>query len=89
MGLLGFLIFLIFIFNIIYKIFKQFKASEAKYKVIIITFLTIIICELLPIRSYGSIFQTVNGSMFWYLLSLASSISTLLFKKSLRLKNVI
>ena len=88
-GFLGFLIFLIFIFNIIYKIFKQFKASKTKYKVIIITFLTIIICELFPLRSYGSIFQTVNGSMFWYLLSLASSISTLLFKKSLRLKNVI
>lgn len=88
-GLLGFLIFLIFIINIIYKVFKQFKASERKYKVIIITFLTIIICELFPIRSYGSIFQTVNGSMFWYLLSLASSISTLLFKKSLGLKNII
>jgi O-antigen ligase len=88
-GFLGFLFFLIFIFNIIYKVSKQFKVCETQNKIIIVTFLTIIICEVFPLRSYGSIFQTVNGSIFWYLISLASSISTLLFKKSLRFKNFI
>lgn len=88
-GFLGFLFFSIFIFNIIYKISKQFKVCETQNKIIIIIFLSIIICEVFPLRSYGSIFQTVNGSIFWYLLSMASSISTLLFKKSLRLKNFI
>jgi O-antigen ligase len=37
--------------------------------------LIIFICELFPLRSYGSIFQTVNGSMFWYLLALTSTLN--------------
>jgi len=35
--------------------------------------LIILIIELWPLRSYGSIFQTVNGSLFWFLISISSS----------------
>jgi hypothetical protein len=44
-------------------------------KNLVILSLILIISELLPLRSYGSILQTVNGSMFWYIIAIASALS--------------
>ena len=50
------------------------KKYNNKKSILSIFFLVILIIELIPVRSYGSIFQTVNGSMFWFIVSLMSSI---------------
>jgi hypothetical protein len=68
-GGIGFFLFLSFVFSIFFTIKKNFSYNPKIYLFIII----ILIAELLPLRSYGSIFTTVNGSIFWYLLALASS----------------
>jgi len=72
-GIVGLLIFLTFISLLLKKYFFDlyFKKNIKEY-LFNIFFLTILIAELIPIRSYGSIFQTVNGSLFWFLLALAS-----------------
>ena len=74
-GILGLLLFLLFIFILINNncskiIFSQVTIEK---KILSIFFFTILISELIPIRSYGSIFTTVNGSAFWFLLSIISS----------------
>ena len=70
-GIFGILIFIIYIFNML----KDVKSILSKHNNTIYLYLLIIfIAELFPFRSYGSIFQTVNGSMFWYLLALTSVI---------------
>ena len=70
-GIFGILIFIIYIFNML----KEVKNILSKHNNTIYLYLLIIfIAELLPFRSYGSIFQTVNGSMFWYLLAVTSVI---------------
>jgi len=71
-GLIGILIFLIYIFYFSRDI-KNILIN--KNNSIYLYLLIIFICELFPLRSYGSIFQTVNGSMFWYLLALTSTIN--------------
>jgi hypothetical protein len=71
-GFLGFLIFISYIFNILKKT-KQIFFSKRNN--IYLYLLIILICELFPFRSYGSIMQTVNGSLFWYLLALTSLIN--------------
>jgi O-antigen ligase len=72
-GIVGLLIFLTFISLLIKKYFFDFYLKKnIKEHMFNIFFLTILIAELIPIRSYGSIFQTVNGSLFWFLLALAS-----------------
>ena len=43
-------------------------------KNLVILSLILIISEVFPLRSYGSILQTVNGSMFWYLIAIASAL---------------
>ena len=68
MGIVGFFFFLIFIFSLSISIKKNFSNNSSIYSFLLI----ILIAELWPFRSYGSIFQTVNGSMFWYLLALIS-----------------
>lgn len=68
-GFIGFFLFLAFIFSIFFTIKNNFSYNSKIYSFIVI----ILIAELLPFRSYGSIFTTINGSMFWYLLALASS----------------
>ena len=73
-GLVGLTIFIFLIFllinNFIKKIYKQNYKDEKIYYIVLFT---ILIVELWPLRSYGSIFQTVNGTLFWFLISLASS----------------
>jgi hypothetical protein len=71
-GIIGVLILTTYIFYLS-KDFKNILIN--KNNSIYLYLLIIFICELLPFRSYGSIFQTVNGSMFWYLLALTSTIN--------------
>jgi O-antigen ligase len=88
LGIVGMSIFIIFLFFLINKIIKNLLKNNinTNQKVILIIFLTIFIAELIPIRSYGSIFQTNNGSIFWFFLGLISYINNFSIKK---IKNVI
>ena len=74
-GILGLLLFLLFIFILINNNYSRIIFSQVtiEKKILSIFFFTILISELIPIRSYGSIFSTVNGSTFWFLLSIISS----------------
>jgi O-antigen ligase len=74
-GVLGLLLFLLFIIILISKNYSNtiFLKIAIEKKILSILFFTILISELIPIRSYGSIFQTVNGSIFWFMLSIISS----------------
>ena len=55
------------------------KLRMSNNRLLKLSFLIILIIELWPLRSYGSIFQTVNGTLFWFLISISSS--NLLTKK--------
>lgn len=78
-GLLGFTIFIFFITLLISNIIKTLSIKKNKNeKIIILILLTILISELWPFRTYGSIFQSVNGTIFWFLISLISSIKFIL-----------
>ena len=83
LGLLGMSIFIIFLFLIINKIVKSLfeKNINGIQRITLILFLTFFIAELLPLRSYGSIFQTNNGSIFWFFLGLVSYINNFMIKK--------
>ena len=74
-GIIGLLIFASFILILLkrnYLTQLQAKTSIDK-KLLTIFFFAILISELIPFRSYGSIYQTVNGTIFWFILALASS----------------
>jgi O-antigen ligase len=74
-GITGFILFSIFLFFLFKKYFlylTNFRINTTD-RLLKITFLIILIAELWPLRSYGSIFQTVNGSIFWFILALISS----------------
>jgi hypothetical protein len=75
-GCIGMLIFLLIIFLILKDILNNIdlKKNNNQKSILNIFFLIILVIELIPIRSYGSIFQTVNGSMFWFVVSLMSSV---------------
>ena len=78
-GLLGFTIFIFFIILLISNIIKTLSIKKNKNeKIIILILFTILISELWPFRTYGSIFQSVNGTIFWFLISLISSIKFIL-----------
>jgi len=80
-GLLGFLIFSLLIILLINNFIKVlFIQKYENEKIINIIFFAILIAELWPLRSYGSIFQTVNGTLFWFLISLISSIKFIIKK---------
>jgi len=83
LGLLGMSIFIIFLFLIINKIVKSLfeKNVNSIQRITLILFLTFFIAELLPLRSYGSIFQTNNGSICWFFLGLVSYINNFMIKK--------
>ena len=74
-GILGLLLLLLFIVILINNNYSKviFSQTTIEKKILSIFFFSILISELIPIRSYGSIFQTVNGSIFWFLLSIISS----------------
>jgi len=74
-GLLGIIIFFLFLCLIFKKFFLNFinlKLNE-KEQLIKLVFLVILIVELFPLRSYGSIFTTNNGLIFWFILAYISS----------------
>ena len=79
-GMLVFVIFLYFLINIIIKNLLKKKVNNND-KIILILFLTIFISELMPFRSYGSIFQTINGSIFWFSLGLISYVNNIVANK--------
>lgn len=74
-GILGVLTFITFLIILLKKNYIELliKKNTNEKKLLLIFFLVILITELLPIRSYGSIFQTVNGTIFWFFLALMSS----------------
>jgi hypothetical protein len=74
------IIFVIFL-NLLFKkyYYDLTKLRMSNNKLLKLSFLIILIIELWPLRSYGSIFQTVNGTLFWFLISISSS--NLLTKK--------
>jgi len=74
-GIIGTLIFIIFLIILLKKNYfeKLLKKNTNEKKLSLIILLTLLISELLPIRSFGSIFQTVNGTIFWFFLALMSS----------------
>ena len=75
-GILGLIIFVSFICKIIIENVKIIiNKNNINKKNLVILSLILIISEVFPLRSYGSILQTVNGSMFWYLISIASALS--------------
>ena len=57
---------------------SRFKKANNN-KILNTCLLIMFVVEMWPLRSYGSIFQTVNGSLFWFLISISSS--NLLTKK--------
>jgi hypothetical protein len=74
-GIVGMIIFLTFL-TIIFKSYYSdliISNSEDTKKILKISLLVLFTLEILPLRSYGSIFQTVNGTLFWFLISLVSS----------------
>jgi O-antigen ligase len=79
-GMLVFVIFLYFLINIIIKNLLKNKVDNND-KIILILFLTIFISELMPFRSYGSVFQTINGSIFWFSLGLISYVNNIVANK--------
>ena len=83
LGLLGMSIFIIFLFLIVNKIVKSLfeKNINDIQRITLILFLTFFIAELLPLRSYGSVFQVNNGSIFWFFLGLVSYINNFMIKK--------
>lgn len=74
-GSIGMLTFLLIIILILKDILNNIVLEKYNNKktILSIFFLIILVIELTPIRSYGSIFQTVNGTMFWFIISLMSS----------------
>jgi hypothetical protein len=74
-GIIGLLIFVSFILILLKRNYldQLLTKTSVEKKLFTIFFLAILISELMPFRSYGSIFQTVNGTIFWFLLALASS----------------
>ena len=73
-GLIGLLIFISLVVLIIKNLSKElFIENHNDNQITTIIFFVVLIGELWPLRSYGSIFQTVNGSIFWYLMALCSS----------------
>jgi O-antigen ligase len=75
-GIVGVFVFITFLFILLRKYYLDLmiiKTTDANYKLLKFFFLIILIAELWPLRSYGSVFQTVNGTLFWFLISLASS----------------
>jgi O-antigen ligase len=73
LGILAFVFLIIFIFKEYYTEYKIINKNH-KNLTLYIFFASILFVELLPFRSYGSIFQTVNGSIFWVILAITSSI---------------
>jgi len=67
-GVIGIFLFLYFLFLVFHNFYKSIKYKNYTY-----LFILMLIIEVLPFRSYGSIYSTINGSMFWFLISILGS----------------
>jgi len=67
-GILGLFLFVYFIFRMFFIFYKNKKIKFYFY------FFTLILAiEIFPFRTYGSILTTINGGMFWFLISILGS----------------
>lgn len=73
-GMFFFLSFLIIIFKKNYYDFFVYRKVKADEILILKNFLLVLLAlEILPLRPHGNIIQTVSGTVFWFLISVASS----------------
>lgn len=84
LGLLGLFLIIIILFLSINKSsrFLLKKNVNEKEKITLILFVVFFITEYIPLRSYGSIFSTFNGSIFWFFLGLLIYINNFYIKKN-------
>ena len=73
-GVIGLLLFLLFIVILINNNYSNiiFSQLTSKKKIVSIFFFTILLSELIPFRSYGNIYGTASGTIFWFFLALIS-----------------
>ena len=81
-GILGLFIFIIILLLTLSKLIKLLFQDyiNKKKNIILILFLVFFIAELIPIRSFGSIFTTFNGSIFWFFFGIITYIKNLYIK---------
>ena len=74
-GIIGVLVFLTFLITVLKKYYSELVAPRVNNanKILNISLLILFFFEIMPLRSYGYIFQTVNGTFFWFLIALISS----------------
>jgi hypothetical protein len=87
-GIFIFIIILLVISNKIIKLLFQNYLQKEKY-IILVLFFVFFISEFFPLRSFGSIFTTFNGSIFWFYLGLLSYINNYVIKKNFLLPSKI
>jgi len=66
-GVLGLFIFIYFLITLLNNVIKNCKKKKI-FKILLI----VLIVELIPLRNYGSIFTSVNGLYFWFLLTICN-----------------
>ena len=83
-GILGLIIFIIILLLTLSKIIKLLFQDyiNKKKNIILIFFLVFFIVELIPIRSFGSIFTTFNGTIFWFFFGIITYINNLHIKNN-------
>ena len=79
-GIFIFIIILLLISNKIIKLLFQNYLDKEQY-IILVLFSVFFISEFFPFRSFGSIFTTFNGSIFWFFLGIVTYTNNLLIKK--------
>ena len=79
-GIFIFIIILLLISNKIIKLLFQNYLDKEQY-IILMLFTVFFISEFFPLRSFGSIFTTFNGSIFWFFLGIITYTNNLLIKK--------
>jgi O-antigen ligase len=84
-GIIGLFVFIIILLLSLHKILKLlFKDSINKTQnIILISFLVYFIAEFVPFRTYGSIFSTFNGTIFWFFFAIISFLNKTKLKKRL------
>lgn len=83
-GILGLFIFIIILLLTLSKLIKLLFQDyiNKKRNIVLILFLVLFIAELIPIRSFGSIFTTFNGSIFWFFFGIITYINNLYIKNN-------
>ena len=80
-GTFIFIIILLLILNKIIKLLIQNYLKKEQY-IILVLFSVYFITEFFPLRSFGSIFTTFNGSIFWFLFGIITYIINSFVKKN-------